>query len=96
MKKRLAARSKRSGDAGKAMADAQGTTTAHAEHAPPRNGVHEAGGSLGLPDDPEGDVNEAIEEMRQEVRLRRERGQSIGQGLQEALRAKIGEVGGAR
>lgn len=53
------------------------------------------GASLGLPEDPMQDLDEIMRELRKEVQSRRDRGQSIGQGLQEAVQvvqAKAGEL----
>ena len=50
------------------------------------------GATLGMPDDPGKDLDEIMESLKEEVRLRRERGQSIGQGLTEAVQAKLKEV----
>lgn len=43
------------------------------------------GPALGMPDDPGQDLDEIMSELKAEVALRRSRGQSIGQGLQEAV-----------
>jgi len=62
----------------------------------PRNASSESlayqGGAMGLPDDPEGDLDEMVDEVRREMQLRRERGQSMSQGLQEAVQEKMREV----
>lgn len=50
------------------------------------------GPALGLPDDPGQDLDDMMDEIKREVEARRGRGQSIGQGLQEAVQRKIREV----
>lgn len=44
---------------------------------------------LGLPDDPAGDIDEAVQEVREEVEARRRRGQSIGMPTGAELRAIV-------
>jgi len=62
----------------------------------PRNASSESlvhqGGAMGLPDDPEADLDEIMDEVRREVQFRRERGQSISQGLQDGVQEKMREV----
>lgn len=50
------------------------------------------GPALGLPDDPERDLDEIMGEIRREVEVRRARGQSVTEGLQEAMNGKISEL----
>lgn len=50
------------------------------------------GPALGLPDDPGRDLDEIMSEIRQEVEMRKEKGQPVTQGLQEALSQKIEEL----
>ena len=47
------------------------------------------GGQLGLPEDPGQDLDELMDEIRKEVELRRTRGMSISQGLQEAVQDRL-------
>ena len=86
LKHRIAARSK---------PHAEKTTGAHAEGSPlsrVNSQLGQEGGTLGLPDDPENDLNELMDEVKREVQARRERGMSIGQGLQEAVQARLREM----
>ena len=52
-------------------------------------------GALGLPDDPVGDIDEAVKEIREEVEARRRRGQSInmptGADLKAIVETKLGK-----
>ena len=50
------------------------------------------GPHLGLPEDPGADLDEVMDDIRKEVEFRRSRGQSLGQGLQEAVNNKVGEL----
>jgi len=70
-----------------AQADKLGRSTSRESFA---NSTYEgSGGTLGLPDDPERDFDEMMDEVRREVQSRRERGLSISQALKE----KSGMVG---
>lgn len=50
------------------------------------------GPSLGLPDDPAGDLDELMDEVKQEVEMRRQRGQSISEGVKEAFQERVDRV----
>ena len=50
------------------------------------------GPHLGLPEDPGAELDEIMDEIKKEVELRRSRGQSISQGLQEVTSEKIGQL----
>ena len=50
------------------------------------------GPHLGLPDDPGAELDDIMDEIKREVEYRRSRGQSISQGLQEAMNEKITEL----
>lgn len=47
-------------------------------------------GAYGISDDPERDLDELMEQVKEEVRIRRERGMSIGQGFQDAVQKRFG------
>lgn len=44
---------------------------------------------LGMPDDPGRDLDDFMEEFKQEVELRRRRGQSVPEGMQEAMLERV-------
>lgn len=91
-KHKIAARTKRTTDG-----DARKTTGAKNESLSRVNSEpgHQHG-ALGLPDDPENDLNEFMDEVKREVQARRERGMSIGEGFQEAVQAKLQELRGSQ
>lgn len=70
------------------------TRNQHALQPQKENAEHRMG-VLGLPDDPAGDIDEAVQEIREEVEARRRRGQSInmptGADLRAAVEAKLGK-----
>ncbi|KAI9721336.1 MAG: lysophospholipid acyltransferase [Chrysothrix sp. TS-e1954] len=96
LRKQLAARNKpKSTVAIDGEPKTQHTANASASGSPlQRSESHEyfKGATLGMPDDPGQDLDEIMESLKEEVRLRRDRGQSIGQGLTEAVQAKLREV----
>lgn len=47
-------------------------------------------GAMGVSDDPGRDLDELMEQVRAEVQMRRQRGMSIGQSLQEAVQSRWG------
>jgi len=47
-------------------------------------------GAYGVSDDPGRDLDELMEQVKEEVRVRRERGMSVGQSLQEAVQSRWG------
>jgi len=62
---------------------------------PPKGKAEDPFVGLGLPDDPAGDIDEAVKEVREEVEARRRRGQSIsmptGADLKPAVEVKLGK-----
>lgn len=51
-------------------------------------------GAYGVSDDPGRDLDELMEQVKEEVRIRRERGMSVGASLQEAVARRFGGGGG--
>lgn len=50
-------------------------------------------GAYGVSDDPGRDLDELMEQVKEEVRVRRERGMSVGQSFQEAVQRRWGSSG---
>ena len=94
LRKKLAARAKGAGQATPhALTPAVEKEKGEAELLIPGQKREDVRGpALGLPDDPGRDLDEIMDEIKQEVEVRRARGQSISQGLTEAMNEKIGEL----
>ena len=94
LRKKLAARAKAAGQATPAAhTPAVEKEQAEAELLIPGQKREDVRGpSLGLPDDPGRDVDEIMDELRGGVEVRRARGQSTSQGLQDAMMEKIGQL----
>lgn len=54
-----------------------------------------AHGAMGVPDDPRREMDEWVEQVKEEVNRRRARGMSVGQSLQEAVETRWGGLIGA-